>query len=188
MKPAIRHRSWICSSSAMATRRRERGKFERDARRLTRVLFEASPFKERQRDINVWGLAACGAAVGDFAPLTRDPPALSARRDLRRVRFRAICAHVREQGVPRPCRERALRRRRDPGRTARRTAAAAFSGCSARSPPTAPGRRICSFTSSATTSPASPTSTTRRMSPICRLRLASSPGNQTSRPCSIPRR
>jgi hypothetical protein len=34
----------------------ERGKFERDARRLMGVLFATSPFKERERDINVWGL------------------------------------------------------------------------------------------------------------------------------------
>jgi hypothetical protein len=35
----------------------ERSKFERDARRLMGVLFATSPFKERERDINVWGLA-----------------------------------------------------------------------------------------------------------------------------------
>jgi hypothetical protein len=40
---------------------RERPKFERDARRLVATLFATSPFKERQRDINVWGL--CPAAV-----------------------------------------------------------------------------------------------------------------------------
>src|SRR5262245_60989693 len=34
----------------------ERGKFERDARRLVGVLFATAPFKERQQDINVWGL------------------------------------------------------------------------------------------------------------------------------------
>ncbi len=34
----------------------ERGKFERDARRLMSVLFATAPFKERERDINVWGL------------------------------------------------------------------------------------------------------------------------------------
>ena len=42
----------------------ERGKFERDARRLVDVLFATSPFKERQRDINVWGLVSAGRAVG----------------------------------------------------------------------------------------------------------------------------
>src|SRR5436190_1457100 len=39
----------------------ERGKFERDARRLAAVLLATSPFKEREHDINVWGL--CPAAV-----------------------------------------------------------------------------------------------------------------------------
>jgi hypothetical protein len=46
----------------------ERGKFERDARRLTRVLFETSPFKERQRDINVWGLVPAAAQSGVSRP------------------------------------------------------------------------------------------------------------------------
>jgi hypothetical protein len=39
----------------------ERGKFERDAKRLTAILFATSPFKERAGDINVWGL--CPPAV-----------------------------------------------------------------------------------------------------------------------------
>ena len=47
---------------------RERGKFERDARRLTRALFETSPFKERQRDINVWGLSPAAARPGISRP------------------------------------------------------------------------------------------------------------------------
>ena len=34
----------------------QRGKFRRDADRLLKVLFAASPFKERENDINVWGL------------------------------------------------------------------------------------------------------------------------------------
>ncbi len=46
----------------------ERGKFERDARRLTRVLFETSPFKERQRDINVWGLVPAAPQSGVSRP------------------------------------------------------------------------------------------------------------------------
>jgi hypothetical protein len=46
----------------------ERAKFERDARRLTRVLFETSPFKERQRDINVWGLAPAAPQSGISRP------------------------------------------------------------------------------------------------------------------------
>jgi len=46
----------------------ERGKFERDARRLVTVLFAASPFKERQRDINVWGLCPAAAQTGVSRP------------------------------------------------------------------------------------------------------------------------
>jgi len=39
----------------------ERAKFEEDARRFTEILFAASPFHERRKDFNVWGL--CPAAV-----------------------------------------------------------------------------------------------------------------------------
>jgi len=46
----------------------ERGKFERDARRLIDVLFENSPFKERRRDINVWGLCPAAAESGVSRP------------------------------------------------------------------------------------------------------------------------
>jgi hypothetical protein len=46
----------------------ERPKFERDARRLTRILFETAPFKERQRDINVWGLAPAAPQSGVSRP------------------------------------------------------------------------------------------------------------------------
>ena len=46
----------------------ERGKFERDARRLMRVLFSTSPFKERERDINVWGLVPPAAESGVSRP------------------------------------------------------------------------------------------------------------------------
>jgi hypothetical protein len=46
----------------------QRGKFERDARRLIRVLFDTSPFKERQRDINVWGLVPPAAQSGVSRP------------------------------------------------------------------------------------------------------------------------
>jgi hypothetical protein len=47
---------------------RERGKFERDARRLVATLFATSPFKERQRDINVWGLCPPAAQSGISRP------------------------------------------------------------------------------------------------------------------------
>ncbi len=46
----------------------ERGKFERDARRLVDILFATSPFKERQRDINVWGLSPASADSGITRP------------------------------------------------------------------------------------------------------------------------
>lgn len=46
----------------------ERGKFERDARKLVATLFATSPFKERQRDINVWGLAPASAVSGVSRP------------------------------------------------------------------------------------------------------------------------
>ena len=34
----------------------EAGKFEKDARRLTELLFATSPFKERRKDFNVWAI------------------------------------------------------------------------------------------------------------------------------------
>jgi IgA Peptidase M64/Peptidase M64 N-terminus len=46
----------------------ERGKFERDARRLTAILFTVSPFKERADDINVWGLSPAAAESGVSRP------------------------------------------------------------------------------------------------------------------------
>jgi hypothetical protein len=47
---------------------RERAKFGRDARRLTKTLLETSPFKERQDDINVWGLVPPAAQSGVSRP------------------------------------------------------------------------------------------------------------------------
>ncbi|HEY9402047.1 MAG TPA: IgA Peptidase M64 [Pyrinomonadaceae bacterium] len=55
----------------------EAGKFERDARRLVGVLFQTSPFKERRRDFNVWGLCPPAAESGISRPSTgihRDSP------------------------------------------------------------------------------------------------------------------
>ncbi len=46
----------------------ERVKFERDARRLVDTLFATSPFKERERDINVWGLCPAAAQSGVSRP------------------------------------------------------------------------------------------------------------------------
>jgi hypothetical protein len=49
----------------------ERGKFERDARRLVDALFATSPFKERKQDINVWGLCPPAAESGVSRPSQR---------------------------------------------------------------------------------------------------------------------
>jgi IgA Peptidase M64/Peptidase M64 N-terminus len=48
----------------------ERSKFERDARRMIEILFAASPFKERRRDFNVWGLVPAAAESGISRPST----------------------------------------------------------------------------------------------------------------------
>jgi hypothetical protein len=48
----------------------ERGKFEKDARRLADILFAASPFKERRSDFNVWGLCPPAAESGISRPST----------------------------------------------------------------------------------------------------------------------
>ena len=60
-----------------------------------------SPFKERRRDINVWGLCPPARAVGRVAAVAAHLPAVAGRRDLRRVRLRALRADLREQGVSR---------------------------------------------------------------------------------------
>jgi hypothetical protein len=49
---------------------RERGKFERDARRLIEILFATSPFRERRREFNVWGLVPAAAESGISRPST----------------------------------------------------------------------------------------------------------------------
>jgi hypothetical protein len=46
----------------------ERGKFERDAQRLLRVFFATSPFKEREQDINAWGLVPASIDSGISRP------------------------------------------------------------------------------------------------------------------------
>ena len=48
----------------------ERSKFERDARRMIEILFATSPFKERRRDFNVWGLVPPAAESGISRPST----------------------------------------------------------------------------------------------------------------------
>ena len=46
----------------------QRGKFERDAQRLLKILFATSPFKERENDINVWGLVPPSPESGVSRP------------------------------------------------------------------------------------------------------------------------
>jgi hypothetical protein len=46
----------------------ERGKFERDSKRLLGFLFQNTPFKERQKDINVWGLVPPAVESGISRP------------------------------------------------------------------------------------------------------------------------
>ncbi len=46
----------------------ERAKFERDAKRLLQVFFSTSPFKERENDINVWGLMPASMDSGISSP------------------------------------------------------------------------------------------------------------------------
>ncbi len=48
----------------------ERPKFEKDARRLTEILFTFSPFKERRPDFNVWGLCPPSDESGISRPST----------------------------------------------------------------------------------------------------------------------
>ncbi|HVE82389.1 MAG TPA: IgA Peptidase M64 [Myxococcales bacterium] len=48
----------------------ERGKFEKDARKLTEILFSYSPFKERRSDFNVWGLCPAAQESGVSRPST----------------------------------------------------------------------------------------------------------------------
>jgi hypothetical protein len=48
----------------------ERGKFEKDARRLTELLFAVSPFKERRSDFNVWALCPPTEQSGISRPST----------------------------------------------------------------------------------------------------------------------
>jgi len=50
---------------------RERQKFELDARRLIGVLLSRSPFREREQDINIWGLCPAAAQSGVSRPSQR---------------------------------------------------------------------------------------------------------------------
>jgi hypothetical protein len=46
----------------------ERGKFERDARRFMEALFSTPPFREHQKDFNVWGLSPAAEESGVSRP------------------------------------------------------------------------------------------------------------------------
>ncbi|HEX6879507.1 MAG TPA: IgA Peptidase M64 [Terriglobales bacterium] len=48
----------------------ERGKCEKDARRLTDILFGTEPFKARRNDFNVWAICAASAESGISRPST----------------------------------------------------------------------------------------------------------------------
>ena len=48
----------------------ERGKFEKDARKLVDILFGYSPFKEHKADFNVWGLCPPSDETGISRPST----------------------------------------------------------------------------------------------------------------------
>ncbi len=48
----------------------ERGKCEKDARRLTEILFATEPFKSRRADFNVWAICAASAESGISRPST----------------------------------------------------------------------------------------------------------------------
>jgi hypothetical protein len=55
----------------------EQPKFEKDARRLTEILFSTSPFKERRKDFNVWAVCPPAGESGISRPSTgiyRDSP------------------------------------------------------------------------------------------------------------------
>jgi hypothetical protein len=55
----------------------ERGKFEKDARRLVDILFSVEPFKQRRADFNVWGLCPPARESGISRPslgIHRDSP------------------------------------------------------------------------------------------------------------------
>jgi hypothetical protein len=46
----------------------ERGKFEKDAQRLAKLLFDTEPFKTRRRDFNVWAIFTPSAESGVSMP------------------------------------------------------------------------------------------------------------------------
>ena len=92
----------------------ERGKFEKDARRLADILFAVSPFKERRSDFNVWALCPPSEESGISRPSTgvHRRSRIGATYDA--FGSRALRADVREPVVPRRRVLRAVRVRGDP--------------------------------------------------------------------------
>ena len=159
----------------------ERTKFEKDARRLVDILFATSPFKERKADFNLWGLCPPAAESGILRPSTVSGAARLRARNTTRSAPSATCSRSTTARSATSRRSRRTSSWRSCS-TERRTAAAAFSTCTQRWPPTAPGRRTSSCTSSGTTSRAWPTSTTPPTSRTCRQQIPSSRGRPTP-PC-----
>ena len=136
----------------------ERGKFERDARRLVGALFQVSPFKERQKDINVWGLVPAAVQSGISRPsqgIHRRSPlgttydAFGSERYVLTFENRAFRDHRVERAVRRggdPDQFGDLRRRRDlravQHRRRRQRVGAVCVHPRVRAPPGRPGRRV----------------------------------------------
>ena len=74
----------------------ERGKFEKDARRLAEILFAVVAVQGAARRLQRLGPLPAVGGVGHLAPVDRRPPPLPRRRDLRRVRLRALRPDLRE--------------------------------------------------------------------------------------------
>ena len=142
----------------------EMDKWHADAKRLTDILFAASPFKERrQRLQRVGGRHAFGRERGGAAVGRRLPPHRRCARPTTRSAPSATCWPSTTSGCARRRRRRPTSSSRSWSTTAS-TAAAASTTSTRRCPPTTRSRPTCSCTSSAITSPAWPTSTTRRPS------------------------
>ena len=132
----------------------ERGKFEKDARRLAELLFAVAPFKERRGDFNVWALCPPAAESGISRPSTgiHRRSRIGATYDAFGVEryiltfenrsFRDVASFAPYEFVE------ILTNTRTYG------GGGIFGQSTARSPRTASGRPTSSSTSSATTSPA----------------------------------
>jgi hypothetical protein len=46
----------------------QRGKFEKDVRRLAQILFQTEPFRSRRNDFNIWGICPASAESGASRP------------------------------------------------------------------------------------------------------------------------